>query len=172
MDTGMEGDWWADRGTLHSSPVSKMDTDWCSWAQWNGTWSSLCGNCGDKLPEGHMPAATGMLQPCLTHPQSMDLPDCGTWKKITKAILGLHVLPKYLNSSFFTHLLSGLPVTGSSKSSKIHLATYLSAPISFFLIVCVCFHMCKGTCVSKVQVEAKGQLAFHLAETGSLCRPD
>lgn len=26
--------------------------------------------------------------------------------------------------------------------------------------------MCEGTCVSKVQVEAKGQLTFHLLETG------
>lgn len=28
-------------GTLHSSPMSKMDTDWHAWALWNGTWSSL-----------------------------------------------------------------------------------------------------------------------------------
>lgn len=115
------------------------------------------------LPERHVPAGIAMLQP---YPnlatRNGPTQAAGLKKKSHQAILVLCILPKYLISSFFTHLPLGLPVTGSFKSFNIYLTIYFSALVSFFLIVCmrdvcmyICIHMCEGTCVAKVQVEAK-----------------
>lgn len=123
MDTDMEGDSWADRHTAQQSNVQDGHRLTClSSVKWNMKFSLSVGTVDsqNKLPEGCVPVARDVFQSFIHKVWIYQA--AGLEKKIIKAILALPVLPEYLKSSFFTHLLSGLPVTSSDLVACLSLA--------------------------------------------------